>query len=145
VTRGVQVSQPPDIRGVYQGTGPVRAKVSGYQPNGPRYALAGIAQLNPGTQDGWRSFKTLWAVSSRYTGPVMIRGTRLDAPGVVYFGEAPTAPELIIPAGETLNDYNGTRTAPGGTYVHGPGCYGYQVNGPGLSETIIVKVVDPAA
>jgi hypothetical protein len=140
----MQVSQPADIRGVYLGTGPVRPKVSGYQPDGARDALSGIARLDTGTRAGWRSFKTLWAVDARYTGPVMIRGARLDKPGAMFFGEAPTADELIIPAGETLNEYNGARTAPGGTYVHAAGCYGYQVDGPHLSEIIIVKVAGPA-
>jgi hypothetical protein len=116
----------------------------GYQPGGARDALSGIARLDPGTRQGWRSFKTLWSVDARYTGPVMIRGARLDAPGDMFFGEAPTAPQLIIPAGETLNEYEGNRTAPGGTYVHAAGCYGYQIDGPHLSQIIIVKVVGRA-
>lgn len=145
VTRGARAYVPEGFRGVFLGTGPVRPDVGGYTDRTQRDSASGIAYLEPTTTDGWHAFKTLWIVNADYTGPVLIRGARLDRPGALAFSpDSPTADsQLVIPAGRTLNEYHGMRSAPGATLVHGPGCYGYQVDGPGLSETIVVNVRPP--
>lgn len=143
-TPGREINSPRAIRGLYLGTGPVRPKVGGGYGDQPG-AARGIVHFDSGTQAGWHGFKTIWAVDSSYTGPVIIRGARLDRPGAMFFGESPTSSELIIPGGRTLNEYDGVRTAPGGTWVRNAGCYGWQIDGPNLSEVIIVSVTDPPA
>src|SRR5436305_4263205 len=51
----------------------------------------------------WNGQKVLWFVTPSYRGPVLIRGRRLDAPGVLRFerGKVPPA-ELRIPRGFSL-------------------------------------------
>jgi hypothetical protein len=90
---------------------------------------------------GWYGFKTLWFTEPSYQGPARIRGTRIDAPGAMAFGERPDLAELIIPPGPTLNGRDGWREAPGGTYVKGPGCYAWQVDGVGFSDIIVFRAV----
>jgi hypothetical protein len=89
-------------------------------------------------RDGWYQVKTLWFVDPSYQGPVLVRGARIDGPGVIAFGESPDLGELIIPPGPTLNEASdGYRTAPGGTYLKGPGCYAWQVDGIDFSTPIV--------
>jgi hypothetical protein len=73
-------------------------------------------------------------------GPVLVRGAQLDGNGPVGFGEAPLIGHLIIPPETTLNMLNGSRTAPGGTFVKGPGCYALQVDGLTFSYVIVFNV-----
>ena len=96
---------------------------------------------NSGPRDGWYGFKTLWLTMPSYQGPVLIRGGRIDAPGALAFGEGPDVSELVIPPGDTLNEVNGYRTAPGGTYFRVPGCYAWQVDDVGFSTIIVFRVV----
>jgi len=95
--------------------------------------------------DGWYGFKTLWFTDPSYQGPVRIRGARIDAPGEMAFGEAPSAGELIIPPGPTLNEVAGYREAPGGTYVRAPGCYAWQVDGVGFTNLVVFRAMAPVA
>jgi hypothetical protein len=46
-----------------------------------------------------------------------------------------------VPAGPTINTQDGYRTVPGSTWIKSPGCYGWQVDGRGFSDVIVVKVV----
>ncbi|MDQ6948792.1 MAG: hypothetical protein M3256_21670 [Actinomycetota bacterium] len=109
------------------GKGPVYPGIAG----GQLYAWSG----------GWFGFKTLWYVAPSYDGPVLIRGARIDGDGLVGFGESPFIGHLIIPPGPTLNEAaDGYRTAPGGTYVTGPGCYAWQIDGLSFSDVIVVGV-----
>lgn len=90
---------------------------------------------------GWFGLKTLWYVAPSYKGPVLIRGSRIDGDGLVGFGENPFIGHLIFPAGPTVNDTaDGYRTAPGGTYVAGPGCYAWQIDGLSFSDVIVFGV-----
>jgi hypothetical protein len=93
-----------------------------------------------GVVNGWYGFKTLWLTMPSYQGPVLIRGGRIDAPGVLAFGEGPEVGELVIPPGDTLNESGGYRTAPGGTYFRTPGCYAWQVDGIGFSAVMVFRV-----
>jgi hypothetical protein len=78
----------------------------------------------------WWSVKTLWFSRPGYTGPVHIRGKRLDGDGEVGFGEAPELAALVLPPGLVeANQANGYREWPGGTFVHSAGCYGLQIDG----------------
>jgi hypothetical protein len=92
-------------------------------------------------QDGWYSAKTLWVIDPSYAGPVLIRGVQLDGKGAVGFGEGPFIGHLVIPPEPTVNmQRDGSRTAPGGTFVKGPGCYAFQVDGLDFSYNLIFSV-----
>jgi hypothetical protein len=84
----------------------------------------------------WAGQKVLWLVMPSYTGPVLIRGGRLDGPGRIRFelGNVPPA-ELFIPAG------SGARDRPSYTRLSAPGCYAYQIDGFGFSRTIVFRAV----
>jgi hypothetical protein len=103
----------------------------------------GVAVLDRGASvNGWASFKTLWFSEPSYQGPWVIRGGQLDGPSPVIFGEQPTVSKLVVPAGPTVNETNdGYREAPGGTYLRGPGCYAWQVDGLSFSYVIVFKVI----
>jgi hypothetical protein len=91
-------------------------------------------------RDGWYGFKTLWFVEPTYSGPVLIRGVRIDGIGPVGFGEAPVIGHLIIPPGPTMNEgSDGYRQAPGGAFVKASGCYGWQVDGSDFSYALVFQ------
>jgi hypothetical protein len=91
--------------------------------------------------DGWYSAKTLWAIAPSYSGPVLVRGVQLDGNGPVGFGEAPLIGHLVIPPEPTVNMLpDGSRSAPGGTFVKGPGCYALQVDGLNFSYVLVFSV-----
>jgi hypothetical protein len=123
--------------GVALGRGPVRPI-----PAARGDLVHGVVQLSTATGvPGWLGFKTLWFSTPSYQGPWMVRAKRLDGPGPIAFGETPTLEPLVVPPGETLNASAGFRTAPGGTWVKSPGCYGWQVDGLTFSNTIVVNAV----
>jgi hypothetical protein len=78
-----------------------------------------------------------------YQGPVLLRGSHLDGPGPVGFGEQPLVSALIIPPDPTLNEADGYRMSPGGIYVTRPGCYGVQVDGTRFSYLIVLETPAP--
>ena len=108
--------------------------------SGPVYAGIAGGQVDAWS-GGWFGFKTLWYVAPSYDGPVLIRGSKINGDGLVGFGENPFIGHLIFPPGPTVNDKNGGyRTAPGGTYVAGPGCYAWQIDGLSFSYVIVFGV-----
>jgi hypothetical protein len=114
------------------------------RPLGP-FTTHGIATGSSVSMDpSWFGPKTLWYVVPAYQGPVLIRGSCLDGPGPVGFGEQPLVSALIIPPGPTLNEAaGGYRTSPRGTYVMSPGCYGVQVDGTSFSYLIVLEIPAP--
>lgn len=122
--------------GTALGVGPVLPLVGGFVV--PSH---GVPLRLPDT-DGFVGFKTLWYSLPSYAGPAVIRGSRLDAPGDIAFGEQPQASILVIPAGPTVNDVAGYREAPGGTWVRGAGCYGWQVDTVESSTVIVFLAVN---
>ena len=126
--------------GVALGHGPVRPILAAFGD-----LLHGIVELSTSTGvAGWLAFKTLWFSVPAYQGPFLIRAKRLDGSGPVAFGSSPSVVPLVVPPGPTLNSSRGWRTAPGGTWVKAPGCYGWQVDGLTFSEVIVVDAVLPA-
>jgi hypothetical protein len=107
----------------------------------PRLARHGVLPLRP-DQGRWWGVKTAWFAHPDYPGPFLIRGARLDGPGSVRFGEAPTTPMLAV-AGSTTVGAHLYRSVPGGTYVHRPGCYGWQVDGVDFSYRILFQAIRP--
>ncbi len=133
VTQGAFL-QTAYFAGVALGTGPVR-------PLG-RVTASGEGELGAAPDPaGWYGFKTLWFSAPSYTGPWLIRGAQLDGTSPVIFGEQPAVSQLVVPPVATLNGEGGYRTAPGGTYVRGPGCYAWQVDGTTFSYVIVFHAV----
>jgi hypothetical protein len=105
---------------------------------------------------GWPGQKVIWRVSASYTGPVLLRGARLDATGDLRFdhyldavgaggtgaGDATAYPELGYLAGSSPL---AARTYPSAVRVQSPGCYGIQVDGTDFTEVIIFSVSAQAA
>ena len=83
----------------------------------------------------WGGQKTLWAIRPGTTGPLTVRGRRLDAPGEVRFEEGTVPPKQleIGPAGDDwvyANSY---------TRIRAHGCYEFIVEGEGVRETIVFR------
>ena len=138
-SRGAVVSNSYFV-GVALGSGPVRPI-----PAAQGDLHHGVVVLSTDTgAPGWLAFKTLWFSVPSYQGPFVIRARRLDGSGPIAFGGSPTLAPLVVPPGETLNSGAGYRTAPGGTWVKAPGCYGWQIDGLTFSDVIVVDAVLPA-
>jgi hypothetical protein len=129
------------INGVVFGPGPVRLLVAMNSGN----LLAGSVDLLPSDTPGWVVFKTTWIIASSYQGPVIVRAKRIDGPGRVALLAGASAGPLVIPPGPTVNHHLGSRTGPVGTYVSGPGCFAFQVDGRRFHEHIVVDAVGPTA
>lgn len=92
---------------------------------------------------GWGGIPlALWIFQSNFAGPVVVRGERLDAPGIVEFN----LPEEPL---RTVAEFD-VQTRPGtslqledGYYIrfNAPGCYGLQVDWSGGTEEIIFQAV----
>jgi hypothetical protein len=110
---------------------------------GPAYPIFGTGTLQIAPPENfastsWGGQKVLWFVLPSYSGPVLIRGGRLDAPGLVRFeiGDVPPR-ELMIPG------RNGPRGRPSYTRLEGPGCYAYQIDGTTFSRIIVFRAEGP--
>ncbi|MGW5362671.1 hypothetical protein [Actinopolymorpha pittospori] len=131
VTGGATLAWGLPFGGTAVGEGPVRAVVGGD-------AWDGVLRLWPDRVEGWYGAKTLWFADPAYTGPVLLRGRRLNAPGEVAFGEGPHTLAVQIPAGRGVNVVDGYRHWPGATWVREPGCYGLQADGTTFSVAVVV-------
>ncbi len=87
----------------------------------------------------WSGATVLWLIDPVYRGPVLIRGGRLDSPGELRFDDGLNPPsQLWIEAASTAlpADWRNLATY---TRLSSPGCYMYQVDGLGFTETIIFE------
>jgi hypothetical protein len=129
--------------GVAVGTGPIRAILA---TSGD--VRIGDADLDMNGVPGWRMIKTLWIVQPSYQGPVVIRVERLDGSTPVVLGGSGALPSaaapIVIPPGPTINNDNGWRPAPSGTWARSAGCYAWQVDGLTFSDVIVVRAVWPS-
>jgi hypothetical protein len=112
---------------------------------GPAYPVFGtgdgVAVLSEDRMRGgafWH--KTLWAISPRYRGPVLVRGRRIDGSGGLGFatGYRPTS-ELRFPperfAPQRLHAK--WRYGPTATLIPSRGCYALQIDGNGFSRVVV--------
>lgn len=84
-----------------------------------------------------------------YQGPLLVRGRQLDGPGTLAFASNSTLrqplPELTLGAAggqaRTTSDASGWRDWQVYTIAPAPGCYAYQIDGEGFSETIVFQIV----
>ena len=123
--------------------------------SGPVYVFNGqIVRSDPE-----QSNKVVWAADPSYSGPIRIRGGRIDASGQLLLDSfdnkwqgAPVktvdgsklASELdLLESHSTFpNVPSGWRMWPSGTYVATPGCYAWQVDGLGFRELITFHSLD---
>lgn len=111
--------------------------------NGPAYPVLGMPEPPPHTdgvadlrgdiyRDGWYLHKTLWAIDEAYGGRLLVRAARVDRPERVLLEGGPelTFADVFQP---------GWRYRPSTTYVRGPGCYAFQVDGTTFSRIVIFE------
>jgi hypothetical protein len=113
-----------DQFGIARGLGP-----------GPAYPIlpGGVLSLVPAAHGGrWAAQKVLWFVHPRYRGRVLVRGRRLDGPGLVRFDRG------VVPVRE-LRLGAGTTERPSFTRLRATGCYAYQIDGGGFSRIIVFR------
>jgi hypothetical protein len=114
---------------------------------GPAYPVLGtsapdgVVRLGDDFQrGGWYLHKTIWAVSSRYRGRVLVRGRQIDGSGSMRFGFGRRLfvrrPQLRL--GPAIKP--GWRLAGSYTFVHGAGCYAFQVDGLSFSRILVFEV-----
>lgn len=116
------------------------ARVSWPLGPGPVYPAVGspngVASLTDDLKTkGWYLHKTLWAISPRYRGPVLIRGARVDAPSPLRFNFRLTR-DLKLHR-EPPKAARRWRYVPSHTALRGPGCYAFQADGSSFSLVIV--------
>jgi hypothetical protein len=118
------VTRPDPDLGSLLGDGPARPAGLG--------ADAVLRYFSPAEQSDWMDQswggqKVLWAVDPGYSGPVLVRGRRLDAPGELAF-EDPAQPELLLNTEPYEGRPGGWKDIPSFTRLRAPGCYAYQID-----------------
>lgn len=100
----------------------------------------------------WGGQKVLWVVRKHYTGPVLVRGRRIDGPEDMRFSDSSNPwRELQLPEGEAVQQLveNGPaelwREYPSYTRVRAAGCYAYQVDGLGFTSVFVFKAIHDSA
>lgn len=128
------VAQPADARG--PGRGPLYP-LTFYLAEDATLHLRG---QTPGP-DGLYAKKVVWAsTTGGYQGPVVVRVGRIDGAGrgqvrLLYDPGASRGTAVVFIVGDTPADW------PSFTYVSGPGCYAYQLDGRTFTEAIVFRVV----
>lgn len=133
--------------GVARGIGPGPAYPVGFEQPGSVLRIQPAAATSVFSGSEWGGQKVLWFVAPSYRGPLLIRGGRIDAGGLVRFDRGAVPPaELRIP--RALRGGNppdatpvGQRYRPSYTRLLGPGCYAYQIDGTTFSRTIVFSAV----
>ncbi len=116
------------------GDGPAYA--AGFTTDGVLSVSFPAATETPFYGSQWSGGKVLWIVNPTYSGPLLIRGGRLDGSDQVRFENGAEPPsELRMDAANTT----GWRSLPSYTRLRSPGCYMYQVDGLNFTETIIFE------
>src|SRR5258708_2529209 len=102
--------------------------------------------------------KVAWFANPSYSGPIRIRGGRIDGGGQLLLGSrnngrgAPVKTvegttlysELDYPDTSASNSPSGWRIWPSFTYIATPGCYAWQVDGRRFSEVITIQALQLA-
>jgi hypothetical protein len=107
---------------------------------------------------GWRAQKVIWVVDRSYSGPLLLRGGRIDGPGDLRFshylgavgysgsgsGDTRHHAQLVyVRGGLNAPDQHILDSYPGDIYAKTGGCYAIQVDGVGFSETLVFRAVVP--
>jgi hypothetical protein len=89
--------------------------------------------------DGLYDLKVIWGSSADYQGPIAVRVASVDGRGhgavrLYYHPGASLGDAVIFTLAGVDQDW------PSGTFVSGPGCYAYQIDGLDLRQEIIFSV-----
>ena len=129
------MAQPADARG--PGPGPLYP-ITFYLGEDATLRLGDI----PRGQDGLYALKVVWASTpGEYEGPVIVRVDRIDGVGRghVRLAHEPNAlpgSAVLFAVGDTAADW------PAFTYVSGPGCYAYQLDGRTFTQALVFQVTE---
>jgi hypothetical protein len=91
-------------------------------------------------RDGLYAIKVVWAsTTGGYQGRVVVRVGRIDGAGrghvrLLYDPDASHGTAVLFVVGDTPTDW------PALTYVTGPGCYAYQLDGRTFTDVIVFRV-----
>ncbi|HVG00823.1 MAG TPA: hypothetical protein VND68_13375 [Chloroflexia bacterium] len=131
--RQPRASRPPSAQNYYVlGNGPIYPNVTAFGEDTSLKLKPDMLRAN-----GWYVEKVPWLNDSSYVGPVLIRVRQLDgiSEARVDMGNAGPKPDVALDAAAPGYFW------PGATYVRGPGCYAYQVDGNGFSYVLVFKAV----
>jgi hypothetical protein len=112
--------------------------------SGPVYAAGNLIAYGRRTSDGLLPAKVLWVAAPDYPGPALIRGRRLDDLGAVYFSNSRAVTSLRFELDTRVRaagSDQGWRYLPSTVDVDEPGCYGFQLDGPGWTSTIVMRAL----
>lgn len=117
--------------------------------SGPVYVLNGELVVS----DPEHPQKVSWVADANYSGPIRIRGGRIDGSGQLMLGGPDNHwrgtpvkklegtdlyPELDFMESHTTSK-PGWRVWPSATYIASPGCYAWQIDGTGFTEFITIQ------
>jgi hypothetical protein len=85
----------------------------------------------------WGAGKVIWVVEPTYSGPLLVRGRKLDGTKRVFFQSG--EPTFIGRTPEPELRLRGQGGHPSITRVSAPGCYGYQLDGPSFTKIIVFE------
>jgi hypothetical protein len=136
VTAGYVMRHNPLLNGATFGHGSVAVVIA--NSVNVRDGVIGLAASDV---KGWSAFKTIWFSSPGYRGPFDVRAARLDASGLVALQDGAGLSPIVVPGGRALNQEDGWRAVPDGTYVKGPGCYGFEIDTLHSSEIVVIRAV----
>ncbi len=140
VTPGYVMRHNPLLDGATFGHGSVAVVIANSGSVGN-----GVIDLAASDVKGWSAFKTIWFSSPGYQGPFDVRAARLDASSLVALQDGAGLSPIVVPGGRALNQEDGWRAVPDGTYVKGPGCYGFEIDTLHSSEIVIIRAVATGA
>lgn len=109
---------------------------------GPVYVVGNTAFYTRG-DDGTLRAKVAWISRPEYTGPALIRGRRIDAPGDVRFmpGGGAITSELHFEYDTRVRaagSEQGWRFLPSTVLLSGTGCYEFQIDGLDWSVVVVM-------
>lgn len=120
--------------------------------SGPFYlASSPTVPVSP-THGPWLQQKVIWVVDRSYSGPLLLRGHRIDGAGelkfpryigAVGYNDGPWYGKhrelAYVRSGLTAHVEPTLDSFPSGIYVESPGCYAIQVDGVGFSEILVFR------
>ena len=109
---------------------------------GPAFAAGfgtdGVIALANAPGSAWGGQKVVWFFDPAIRGPILIRGGSLDGKGQLRF-DTGVETEIAIEPDEPNRVAPPSR--PSTARVSGPGCYAFQIDGTGFSETIVFEAM----
>lgn len=105
---------------------------------------SGVISIDQSVTDslGWRGEKTPWFIARTYSGPLLIRGARIDGAGPIRFakGYGQHLRELRFAARENNGIEGKWRFLASASLFRVKGCYAFQVDGTTFSRVVTMRV-----